>query len=280
MQFIELHNLNKTYFLGETAVPVLKGVSLQVARGEFVALMGASGSGKTTLLNILGCLDRPTAGQYWLDGEEVSGLSQDARAVVRNQKLGFVFQNFNLLPRTSALDNVAMPLTYVAEHLSGREASHRGGDLLRRFGLGERLDHDASQLSGGQQQRVAIARALVNRPALLLADEPTGNLDSHTSAEVLQILRQLNEDEGITIILVTHNEDIARQARRVIRMQDGVILEDAGLLPASEAAPQPTPTAPAPEKRPHRQQLKRNIRRLLSGQAAFADILGRRIQGN
>jgi macrolide transport system ATP-binding/permease protein len=243
MEFIQLHNLHKSYYLGEIEVPVLRGVSLRVARGEFVALMGASGSGKTTLLNILGCLDRPTSGQYWLDGEEISNLSADARAFVRNHKLGFVFQNFNLLPRTSALDNVAIPLTYVAEHLSDREAHHRGEDLLGRFGLGERLDHDATQLSGGQQQRVAIARALINHPALLFADEPTGNLDSHTSDEVLQILRQLNEAEGITIILVTHNEDIARHANRIIRIHDGVILDGADLLPASEATSAPAPTA-------------------------------------
>lgn len=240
MEFLELRNLYKTYYLGEIEVPVLRGVSLTVARGEFVALMGTSGSGKTTLMNILGCLDRPTSGQYWLDGEEISRLSADARALVRNHKLGFVFQNFNLLPRTSALDNVAMPLTYTAEHLSGQEVRLRVEGLLHRFGLGDRLDHEPSQLSGGQQQRVAMARALVNYPPLLFADEPTGNLDSHTSEEVLQILRQLNEAEGITIILVTHDADIARHARRIIRIHDGIIVEDtAGFPSPGTERPQP-----------------------------------------
>jgi macrolide transport system ATP-binding/permease protein len=247
--FIELRNLYKTYYLGEIEVPVLRGVSLTVARGEFVALMGASGSGKTTLMNILGCLDRPTSGQYWLDGEEVSRLSTDELAIIRNHKLGFVFQNFNLLPRTTALDNVAMPLTYTAAHLSDREVRHRTEDLLQRFGMGERLNHEPSQLSGGQQQRVAIARALVNHPPLLFADEPTGNLDSRTSDEVLQILRQLNEDEDITIIMVTHNENVARHAKRIIRIHDGIIVDDAALLPASGAEPPQTQTALPDERK-------------------------------
>ena len=167
-------------------MPVLKGVSLTIARGELVALMGASGSGKSTLMNILGCLDRPTSGEYWLDGQEVSALSADERALVRNRKIGFVFQNFNLLPRTSALENVVMPLAYTAGHLSDREARQRAREMLRRVGLEDRMDHEPSQLSGGQQQRVAIARALVNQPPLLFADEPTGNLDSRTSEEILQ----------------------------------------------------------------------------------------------
>ena len=177
--------------------------------------MGASGSGKSTLMNILGCLDHPTSGEYWLDGQEVSRLSADQRALVRNHKIGFVFQSFNLLPRTSALENVMMPLSYTAEHLSDREARERAEELLDRVGLGDRMDHEPSQLSGGQQQRVAIARALVNRPPLLFADEPTGNLDSRTSEEVLRMFQQLNEEEGITIILVTHDPDVAapRQAR-------------------------------------------------------------------
>ena len=238
MKFLELRNLYKTYHLGEIEVPVLRGVSLTVARGDFVALMGASGSGKTTLMNILGCLDRPTSGEYWLDGEEVSRRSADARALIRNQKVGFVFQNFNLLPRTSALDNVAMPLTYTAGHLSDQAVRSRVEDLLHRFGLGERLDHEPSQLSGGQQQRVAMARALVNYPPLLFADEPTGNLDSHTSEEVLQILRQLNEAEGITIILVTHDANVARHARRIIRIHDGRIVDDtAGIQSGAEGPP-------------------------------------------
>lgn len=242
MEFLELRNLYKTYYLGEIEVPVLRGVSLTVARGEFVALMGTSGSGKTTLMNLLGCLDRPTSGQYWLDGEEVSRLSADARALVRNHKLGFVFQNFNLLPRTSALDNVAMPLTYTAGHLSDRKVRQRVEDVLQRFGLGDRLDHEPSQLSGGQQQRVAMARALVNHPPLLLADEPTGNLDSRTSEEVLQILRQLNQEEGSTIILVTHDAKVARHARRIIRIHDGIIVEDTARF-SSPGAERPQPQA-------------------------------------
>ncbi len=240
MEFLELRNLYKTYYLGEIEVPVLKGISLSIARGEFVALMGTSGSGKTTLMNLLGCLDRPTSGEYWLDGEEVSRLTVDERALVRNHKLGFVFQNFNLLPRTSALDNVAMPLTYTAGHLSDREVRQRVEDLLQRFGLGDRLDHEPSQLSGGQQQRVAMARALVNYPPLLFADEPTGNLDSRTSEEVLQILRHLNEEEGITIILVTHDANVARHARRIIRIYDGLIVDDSAGFPSPKAeGPQP-----------------------------------------
>jgi macrolide transport system ATP-binding/permease protein len=221
MEFIKLRDLYKTYLLGEIEVPVLKGISLTVSRGEFVALMGTSGSGKTTLMNILGCLDRPTAGEYWLDGEDVSALSADEWAQLRNQKIGFVFQNYNLLPRTTALENVIMPLSYTAGHLSDREARRRSEELLRRVGLWERRDHEPSQLSGGQQQRVAIARALINYPPLLFADEPTGNLDSRTSEEVLHLFRQLNQEEGVTIILVTHDEQVARFANRVIRISDG-----------------------------------------------------------
>src|ERR1041384_42619 len=223
MELIRLENLTKTYHLGEIDVPVLKGISLKIDRGELVALTGVSGSGKSTLMNILGCLDRPTSGRYWLDGEEVSQISADQRAVVRNRKIGFVFQNFNLLPRTSALDQVMMPLTYTASHLSDREARQRAIALLQRVGLGDRMDHEPSQLSGGQQQRVAIARSLVNPPPLLFADEPTGNLDSRTSREVLQMFTQLNEQEHITIILVTHDPSVAAVARRTIRISDGLI---------------------------------------------------------
>jgi ABC-type lipoprotein export system ATPase subunit len=226
MELIELHHILKTYYLGEIAVPVLKGVSLKVAKGELVALMGVSGSGKSTLMNILGCLDRPSSGEYWLEGQEVSHLSPDQRALLRNQKLGFVFQNFNLLPRTNALENVAMPLSYTSDHLSDREARRRAVDMLRRVGLGDRLHHEPSQLSGGQQQRVAIARALINRPSLVFADEPTGNLDSHTSEDVLRMFQQLNEEDGITIILVTHDASVARHARRIIQIHDGVIVDD------------------------------------------------------
>jgi ABC-type lipoprotein export system ATPase subunit len=226
MELIELRDICKTYYMGDIAVPVLKGVSLTVASGELVALMGASGSGKSTLMNLLGCLDRPSSGEYWLDGREVSRLSSDERALLRNRKLGFVFQSFNLLPRTSALDNVAMPLSYGAEPLSDREARHRAEEMLSRVGLQDRLHHEPSRLSGGQQQRVAIARALVNHPHVLLADEPTGNLDSRTSEEVLTMFCQLNEEDGITIILVTHDANVAGYARRVIRIHDGVIVDD------------------------------------------------------
>jgi ABC-type lipoprotein export system ATPase subunit len=222
---IELSDICKTYQMGDVAVPVLKGITLAIARGELVALMGASGSGKSTLMNILGCLDRPDSGVYMLDGEEMSRLSTDQRAMMRNSKMGFVFQSFNLLPRTSALDNVAMPLTYTAGVLSEREARRRAAEMLGRVGLHERMDHEPSRLSGGQQQRVAIARALINRPPLLLADEPTGNLDSRTSEEVLAMFQELNQQEGITIIMVTHDPHVARSAQRVVRIHDGLILD-------------------------------------------------------
>ncbi len=244
MKLLELRDIYKTYQLGEIQVPVLKGVSLQVSQGEFVALMGTSGSGKTTLMNILGCLDRPTSGQYWLDGQEVSALSADERAQLRNQKLGFVFQTFNLLPRTSALENVLMPLSYNGMHLAEDEALAKARTLLQRVGLGERLDYEPSQLSGGQQQRVAIARALVNNPAVLLADEPTGNLDAQTTEEVLAIFRRLN-DEGVTIILVTHDEAVARVAKRVIRIHDGTVQ-------AADPVPETAPPAAAAATPVHR----------------------------
>ena len=239
MKLIELSDLHKTYHLGEIDVPVLKGISLSVSRGEFVALMGTSGSGKTTLMNILGCLDRPTSGQYWLEGQDVTQLSPDERAQLRNQKLGFVFQTFNLLPRTSALENVIMPLSYNGVNLSDQEASQQAGELLQRVGLGERLDHEPSQLSGGEQQRVAVARALVNHPSLLLADEPTGNLDSKTSEEMLDLFKRLNE-EGVTIILVTHDEQVARYARRIVRIHDGMVVADAA--PAAQVPAEPAPS--------------------------------------
>jgi ABC-type lipoprotein export system ATPase subunit len=227
MELIRLDNICKTYHIGEMDVPVLKGVSLTIDRGELVALMGVSGSGKTTLMNLLGCLDRPTSGEYWLDGEEISRMSNDERAMVRNKKIGFVFQNFNLLPRTTALNQVVMPLAYTAQNLSEAEGHRRARALLQRVGLGERLDHEPSQLSGGQQQRVAIARALVNHPPLLFADEPTGNLDSKTSEEILAMFQKLNAEEGITIILVTHDANVASHAKRVIRIRDGLIEDDA-----------------------------------------------------
>ena len=223
MKLIELKDITKTYFLGEIDVPVLKGITLSIDKGEYVALMGASGSGKSTLMNILGCLDRQTTGDYLLDGEEVGRASGDRRALVRNQKIGCVFQSFNLLPRTTALENVIMPLSYTAGNLSRRECRERGIAMLRRVGLSDRIYHYPSQLSGGQQQRVAIARALVNRPPVLFADEPTGNLDSRTSEEVMQMFSELNA-EGITVILVTHSVEIANFAKRSIHVQDGRIV--------------------------------------------------------
>jgi ABC-type lipoprotein export system ATPase subunit len=227
VELIRLQDIYKTYHLGEVDVPVLKGVSLTIEQGEMVALMGVSGSGKTTLMNILGCLDHPSSGQYWLDGQEVSGLSADQRALLRNRKIGFVFQNFNLLARTSALENVMMPGSYAHHGVSDREIRERSVALLHRVGLGDRSDHEPSQLSGGEQQRVAIARALVNQPSLLFADEPTGNLDSRTSEETLQMFQQLNKEEGITIILVTHDPGVAQHARRIIRIHDGLIADGA-----------------------------------------------------
>ncbi len=236
MELIRLENLTKTYHVGEMDVPVLKGVSLSIDRGELVALMGASGSGKSTLMNILGCLDRPTSGKYWLDNQEVSQISSDQRAIVRNKKIGFVFQSFNLLPRTSALDQVMMPLTYTATNMTDREGRARAKDLLKLVGLGDRMDHEPSQLSGGQQQRVAIARALINHPPLLFADEPTGNLDSKTSKEVLQMFQHLNAKEGITIIIVTHDANVATTAKRRIKISDGLIEAGAYGDSASERA--------------------------------------------
>jgi macrolide transport system ATP-binding/permease protein len=226
MELIRLENLHKTYYRGDMEIPVLRGITLRINHGELIALVGVSGSGKSTLMNILGCLDRPTSGEYWLDGQEISSISADQRALVRNSKIGFVFQNFNLLPRTSALENVLMPLNYVAAHLTQNECKERAGEMLGLVGLKERLDHEPSQLSGGQQQRVAIARSLVNYPPLLFADEPTGNLDSRTTEEVLRMFQKLNEEEGLTIIIVTHDPNVARHAKRVIRISDGVILED------------------------------------------------------
>jgi macrolide transport system ATP-binding/permease protein len=260
MALIKLEDVCKTYHLGKVDVPALQGVSLEIERGELVAVMGASGSGKTTLLNTLGCLDRPSGGRYWLDGEEVAHLPAAERALVRNRKIGFVFQTFNLLPRTSALDNVTMPLAYVARDLPQRERVARARALLQRVGLADRTDHEPSQLSGGQQQRVAIARALVGSPALLLADEPTGNLDSRTSEEILALIRRLNAEEGITVVLVTHDAQVASHARRVIRFRDGFVAEDRRVEPA---APAPTrPVVPAEAARPPRPSPGRHLRGL------------------
>jgi ABC-type lipoprotein export system ATPase subunit len=211
--------------LGEVKVEALRPTSLDIERGEYVALVGPSGSGKSTLMNTLGCLDRPTSGSYLLEGEEIVSMSRDERARIRNRQIGFVFQNFNLLNRTSALENVEVPLLY-AKHVSARERHERATEQLRRVGLGDRLSHHTSQLSGGQQQRVAIARALVNDPSILLADEPTGNLDSRTSSEVIALFRQLNVEQGITVVLVTHDQDIAQNAKRTIVLRDGQVVTD------------------------------------------------------
>lgn len=223
---MQMVDLKKTYRMGETEVHALRGVSLNVNVGEFVAVMGPSGSGKSTLMNIIGCLDRPTSGEYILEGVNVSELDRDRRAEIRNDKIGFVFQNFNLLPRTSALENVELPLIYSMKHrLNDIQMRERAKECLERVGLEGRGEHVPSQLSGGQQQRVAIARALVNDPAIVLADEPTGNLDTKTSEEVMGTLQKLNE-EGKTIVLITHELDIARFAKRVITLRDGLIISD------------------------------------------------------
>ena len=221
---IALENVHKTYDLGEIQVHALRGVSLEIRRGEFVAIMGASGSGKSTLMNILGCLDRPSKGRYLLDGIDVSGLSKIELAHIRNKKIGFVFQQFNLLSRTTALENVELPTLYAG--IRPEERATRAKQSLERVGLADRALHHPSQLSGGQQQRVAIARALVNKPAILLADEPTGNLDSRTSVEIMDILQRLNEDEGLTVVLVTHEPDIANYAQRALEFRDGKMRKD------------------------------------------------------
>lgn len=220
---VQVRDVRKTYLLGETEVHALRGISLNIAAGEFVSIMGASGSGKSTLMNILGCLDRPTSGQYFLEGTDVSGLTKRELARVRNQKIGFVFQGFNLLGRTTALENTELPMLY--SRVSRKERERRAREALTLVGLGDRLDHFPSQMSGGQQQRVAIARALVNKPRILLADEPTGNLDSHTSVEVMEIFQKLNA-AGLTIMLVTHEPDIARFTQREIVFRDGHIRRD------------------------------------------------------
>jgi putative ABC transport system ATP-binding protein len=221
---IRVEELHKFYELGETRVHALRGVSLNIRRGEFVAIMGASGSGKSTFMNILGCLDKPSTGRYLLEGTDVAGLDKRALAGIRNQRIGFVFQGFNLLSRTTALENTELPTLYA--HLGKEEREKRAKEALEMVGLGARLDHYPSQLSGGQQQRVAIARALVNKPSILLADEPTGNLDSRTSVEVMEIFQKLNDEQGLTVILVTHEHDISQFAKREIVFRDGKIKKD------------------------------------------------------
>jgi len=232
MEFIELHDICKTYHLGEVDLPVLRGISMQVARGELVALMGASGSGKSSLMNILGCLDRPSSGEYLFEDRKISNLTAKERARLRNRMIGFVFQSFNLLARMTAFENVLMPLMYCRDRLTEREMERRTSELLEKVGLGDRLHHRPSQLSGGEQQRVAIARSLVNRPQVLLADEPTGNLDSRTSEEILGLFQQLNKADGITLIIVTHDPGVAQHAQRIIRIKDGLIESDAASLRA------------------------------------------------
>jgi putative ABC transport system ATP-binding protein len=223
-ELIRVEAVHKTYRMGDVEVPALRGINLTIAHGEFVAVMGSSGSGKSTFMNILGCLDRPSAGRYFLEGEEVGSLSADQWAHIRNKRIGFVFQGFNLLSRTSALENVELPMMY--NGFANQERHRRAIEVLTLVGLGNRLDHTPNQLSGGQQQRVAIARALVNRPPLVLADEPTGNLDSATSSEIMGLFQKLNREQHISVILVTHESDIAEYARRQIVFRDGLVVSD------------------------------------------------------
>jgi putative ABC transport system ATP-binding protein len=231
---IQLDHIHKTYTMGDVAVHALRGISLTIREGEFVAIMGASGSGKSTMMNIIGCLDRPTRGTYILDGQDVSEMSKDERADIRCQKIGFVFQGFNLLSRTSALENVELPMLYAG--VDGAERDRRAKEALAAVGLAGRELNHPNQLSGGQQQRVAVARALVNDPALILADEPTGNLDSRTSVEVMEIFQRLNRERGITLVLVTHESDIAQYAQRVVVFKDGKIRKDYQIEEQRDAA--------------------------------------------
>jgi putative ABC transport system ATP-binding protein len=234
MPLIEARELVKTYTMGDQTVHALRGVSLDIAEGEFVAIMGASGSGKSTLMNILGCLDLPTSGIYRLAGEGVEGMQSDQLASIRNRRIGFVFQQFNLLPRTSALENVELPMVYAG--IKGDARKEKAKAALARVGLAERMDHTPAELSGGQQQRVAIARALVNSPQLILADEPTGALDSQTSEDIMRLLTELNS-QGMTIVLVTHEHDVAAWARRRIVFRDGLMIEDVMQAPVATSAP-------------------------------------------
>ncbi len=230
MSLIETHALSKIYDLGETKVHALNDVHVMIDRGEFVSVMGPSGSGKSTFMNVLGCLDEPTSGRYLLDGTDVGGLNRDQLAGIRNAKIGFVFQGFNLLSRTSALENVELPMLY--NNVAPQERARRAREALRMLGLEGREHHHPNQLSGGQQQRVAIARALVNAPPLILADEPTGNLDTKTSVEIMELLVKLNQDSGISIVLVTHEPDIAQFGKRIIRFKDGRVVSDEAVNPS------------------------------------------------
>ncbi len=247
---VSVQELRKSYQLGEVTVHALRGVDLEIGRGEFLSVVGASGSGKSTFMNILGLLDRPTSGHYFLEGEDVSGFDKDRRALLRNRKIGFVFQNFNLLPRTSAIEQVELPLVYNGRSHSLAERHRKSRELLEAVGLGGRVEHTPNQLSGGQQQRVAIARALVNDPEIVLADEPTGNLDSRTSVEIMEILQRLNRERGITIILITHEHDIAEYGRRTISFRDGRVVDDSPVArrrdAAAEFAALPPPETEAP----------------------------------
>lgn len=224
---IEVNDLTKIYRLGSVEVPALRGVTFKVERGEAVAIMGQSGSGKSTLMNIIGCLDTPTSGQYFLNDKNIADMSDNELAVIRNQEIGFVFQQFNLLPRATIRRNVEIPLVYAPSNGHGDKSHHqRAEEMLEAVGLGDRMNHRPSELSGGEQQRVAIARALVNEPDLILADEPTGNLDSHTGADIVNLLLKLNHERGLTVIIVTHDANIAAQTQRIIHIRDGLIVED------------------------------------------------------
>ena len=233
---IRMRGIRKAYSMGRVEVEALRGIDLDIGGNDYVAVVGPSGSGKSTLMNIIGCLDTPTSGEYVLSGEKVAGLDRNRLAEIRNRHVGFVFQNFNLLPRTSALENVELPLLYSGQPLSAAERDRKALGLLQAVGLGERAHHTPNQLSGGQQQRVAIARALVNDPEILLADEPTGNLDSRTSVEIMEILQRLNLDKGITIILITHEHDIAEYGHRVITFRDGRVVSDEPVETRRDAA--------------------------------------------